>query len=114
MKDIINFIKIPLIIVLIFVSLVQGVFLMVGPDYKQGEYTMTYKIYYPNNPKTYTIKNDWPMGISSYKGTNTVEKTLKTPFFKNMFRSVTVFRTSAPIEIVSYTYKDKNYVENRR
>ena len=98
---------IALSIIIIFFGVVQLVFLTVGPDYKQGEYTMVYKVYYPGNPKTYTIKNEWPIGMNSYRGTNSIQKTNKTPFFKKMFGSKTVFETSAPIEVVSYTYKEK-------
>ena len=86
---------------------IQGIFLLVGPDYKEGEYTMVYKVYYPNNPKTYTIKNDWPIDTYSSRGTNYILKTNKTPFFKKMFKSESVFESSAPIEVVSYTYKEK-------
>lgn len=87
---------------------IQGIFLLVGPDYKEGEYTMTYKVYYsPNDTRTYTIKNNWPISTYSSRGTNTVIKTIKTPYTKKMFRSQTVFESSAPIEVVSYTYKEK-------
>ena len=87
---------------------IQGIFLLVGQDYKEGEYTMIYKVYYsPNDTRTYTIKNNWPIDTYSYRGTNTVIKTIKTPYTKKMFRSQTVFESSAPIEVVSYTYKEK-------
>lgn len=87
---------------------IQGIFLLVGPNYKEGEYTMVYKVYYsPNDTRTYTIKNNWPIGTYSYRGTNTVTKTIKTPYTKKMFSSQTVFESSAPIEVVSYTYKEK-------
>lgn len=46
----------------IIIFLIQGVFLLVGPDYKEGEYTMVYRVYYPNNPKEYTYNKqlaDW-------------------------------------------------------
>ena len=86
---------------------IQGIFLLVGPDYKEGEYTMTYKVYYPNNPRTYTIKNEWPIDIRSSRGTNWVEKTVKTPIFIKAYRGDIVFETSAPIEVVSYTFKEK-------
>lgn len=103
-----TFIKTVFIIVISFsitILLIQGVFLLVGPDYKEGEYTMVYRVYYPNNPKEYTITNNWPIGVSSYRGTNVIEKTIDKKPFKKMFKTVSVFETSAPIEIVSYTYK---------
>ena len=102
-----------LLTIIIFGSIIYGIaygaFAMLGPDYKQGEYTMIYKVYYPGNPKTYTIKNEWPIGMSSYKGTNRIEKTTDAYNlgFKNCYRSETVIETSAPIEVVSYTYKKK-------
>lgn len=107
MKEFFKFIFSICLALCLFVGAVQVAFLIIGPDYKQGEYTMVYKVYYPNNPKTYTIKNEWPIGMSSYRGTNSIQKTNKTPFFKKMFGSETVFETSAPIEVVSYTYKEK-------
>jgi len=97
-----------IIFVFIVVISIQGIFLLVGPDYKEGEYTMTYKVYYsPNDTRTYTIKNNWPISTYSSRGTNIVIKTIKIPYTKKMFRSQTVFESSAPIEVVSYTYKEK-------
>ncbi len=87
---------------------VQGVFLIIGPDYKEGEYTMVYKVYYSSNDvRTYTVKNNWPISTYSYRGTNSVSKTISTPYTKKMFGSKIVFESSAPIEVVSYTYKKK-------
>jgi hypothetical protein len=84
-------------------------FAIFGPNYKEGIYTMTYKVYYPDNPKTYTITNNWPIDMTSYRGTNRIDKTIDARHlgFKNSFRSETVFESSAPIEVVSYTYKEK-------
>ena len=94
------------LIISIVIGTVQGAFLLLGPDYKQGYYEMTYKVYFPNNPKVYTINNEYPIGVNSYRGTNYVTKTIKGPL-KNMFGSKTVFESSAPIEVVSYTIKRK-------
>ena len=99
--------KVIIPILLGFFIIVQCIFLVVGPDYKKGEYTMVYKVYYPGNPRTYTIKNEWPIGLSSYKGTNAIQKEMESPFLKKAFTGVTVFETTAPIEVVSYTYKEK-------
>ena len=87
---------------------IQGIFLLVGPDYKEGEYTMVYKVYYSSNDtRTYTVKNNWPISTYSSRGTNHIFETKKVPLFKKMFSSQTVFESSAPIEVVSYTYKEK-------
>ena len=107
MKEIFKCIFVILFSVLIFFGIIQFVFLIGGPNYKEGEYTMTYKVYYPNNPRTYTIKNEWPIDIRSSRGTNWVEKTVKTPIFIKAYRGDIVFETSAPIEVVSYTFKEK-------
>ena len=106
MKTIIHIILTLIICFVIIVAVIQGVFLVVGPDYKKGRYTMIYRVYYPGNPKEYTITNEWPIGIDSYRGTNVVEKTISNEPFKKMYKSVSVFETSAPIEVVSYTYKE--------
>ncbi len=68
---------------------------------------MVYKVYFPNNPRMYTITNDWPIDTYSSRGTNYVQKAVKTPFFKNMYSWSRVYETSAPIEVVSYTFKEK-------
>ena len=108
MKDILDFIfKVIIPFIFGFYLIVQGIFLLVGPDYKKGEYTMTYKVYYPSNPKTYIITNEWPMGLDSYRGTNAIVKEHESPIIRKAFRGVHVFETTAPIEIVSYTYKEK-------
>ena len=93
------------LIISIVIGIVQGAFLLMGPDYKHGYYEMTYKVYFPNDPKVYTINNEWPIGVHSHRGTNYVTKTTKGPL-KNMFSSNTVFESSAPIEVVSYTFKE--------
>ena len=106
-----EFFKLILGISLFFIicfSFVQLLFLVVGPDYKEGEYTMVYKVYYsPNDTRTYTVKNNWPISTYSYRGTNTIAKTTKTPYTKKIFGNQIVFESSAPIEVVNYTYKEK-------
>jgi len=112
MKDFFNGCLTAFLTFVIIVSIIYGVtycaFAVLGPNYKEGIYTMTYKVYYPGNPKTYTITNNLPIGMSSYKGTNRIDKTVDTPNlgFKNCFGTETVFESSAPIEVVSYTYKE--------
>ena len=93
--------------IIVVILFIQGVFLLVGPTYKEGTYTMVYRVYFPNNPRTYTITNDCPIDTYSSRGTNYVRKTVKTPFFKNMYSWSRVCETSAPIEVVSYTFKEK-------
>ena len=107
MKEFKAALKVIIPIIVGFFLIVQGVFLVVGPDYKEGTYTMTYKVYYPGNPRTYTITNNWPIGLTSYRGTNAVVKETESPIMRKAFRGVYVFETSAPIEVVSYTYKEK-------
>lgn len=102
-KDILKVIGFIVAMVVGFILFVQVAFLIVGPDYEKGEYTMVYRVYYPGNPKTYTIKNEWPIDVESSRGTNRVVK-VKTNLWKKAFREETVFSTSAPIEIVSYAF----------
>ena len=77
-KSVLNAFATILIILILFIGMVQIIFLIVGPDYKKGEYTMVYKVHYPYGAKTYTIKNDYPIGLCSDRGTNYIEKTIKT------------------------------------
>lgn len=107
MKDFFKVIFVVVCIMILFGICVQGIFLVIGPDYKEGEYTMTYRVYYSNTPKEYTITNNWPISIDSYRGTNSVIKTVKTPYTIKMFSGKTVFVSSAPIEVVDYTFKEK-------
>ena len=95
------------IAIVIVIFFIQGIFLLAGPTYKEGTYTMVYRVYFQNTPRTYTVTNEWPIGTYSSRGTNYVQKTVKTPFFKNMYSCSTVYETSAPIEVVSYTFKEK-------
>ena len=92
-----------LITLVFFYSVLYTVSEFVGPDFNKGEYLMEYKVYYPNNPKTYTIKNDWPIEVGSRHGTNYIVK-IKQIYNFNLYRSETVFETSAPIKIMRYTY----------
>lgn len=101
-KDILKVIGFIFAMVVGFILFVQIAFLIVSPDYEKGEYTMVYRVYYPGNPKTYTITNEWPIDVTSSRGTNRVVK-VRSFFWKKSFRDETVFSTSAPIEIVSYT-----------
>ena len=107
MRESLKFLGNIILICVIVISIVQGIFLLVGPSYKEGTYTMVYKVYYPNNPRTYTLVNDYPISTYSSRGTNYIYKSVKTPFFKKMYRNHTEFSTSAPIEVVSYTFTEK-------
>lgn len=106
MKTFVHIILTTLICFVIVGVVVQGIFLVIGPDYKEGKYTMTYRVHYPNYPKEYTITNNLPISISSYRGVNRVEKTHEEVPFKKIYSTETIFETTAPIEIVSYTYKE--------
>lgn len=111
MKDFIKGIGIAIIsitlVCLILFTVMSVSYKYFGPDYKQGEYTMIYKVYYSNNPKTYTIKNDWPISMTSNRGTNRIKKTIHNSIFRKCYGSETIIETSAPIEVVSYTFKEK-------
>ena len=63
-----------LITLVFFYSVLYAVSEFVGPDFKKGEYLMEYKVYYQNNPTTYTIKNDWPIEVGSRRGANYIVK----------------------------------------
>ena len=110
MKEFFKGICIGLIIITIICVIFYGIaylaFTYTGPDYKEGEYVMIYKVYYPDNPKTYTIKNDWPIHITSNRGTNRIKKVMHNSHFKRLYGSETIIETSAPIEVVSYTFKE--------
>lgn len=73
---------------------------------ESGEYTMVYNVYYNNIPKTYVLHNDLPIRVESHRGTNKV-KMFKHGGFFTCDEAVTVISTSAPIELVSYTVKNK-------
>jgi len=107
MKEFFKFIGGTTLMLVVVISIIQGIFLLVGPTYKDGTYTMVYKVYYPNHPRTYTLVNDYPISTYSSRGTNYIYKTIKIPFFKKMYRSITEFSTSAPIEVVSYTFTEE-------
>ena len=81
-------------------------------DYKEGEYTMVYMVHYPYASRTYTIKNNLPISLESYKNTHFIKKTKKTYIIPNSYRKITVFETTSPIEVIDYTYKDKKYTDN--
>lgn len=115
LKEFVNGPVITLLIIvgglMVFFIIIQLAFLAIGPDYKKGEYTMVYKVYYPGSPKTYTITNEWPIGVHSSRGTNRVEKSVESSLFKNAFSGEAVLETSAPIEIVSYTFKENKSID---
>ena len=115
MKEFVNGVAAALITIvaglMVLFIIFQLAFLAFGPDYKKGEYTMVYKVYYPGSPKTYTITNEWPIGVHSSRGTNRVEKSVESSLFKNAFSGEAVLETSAPIEIVSYTYKENKSID---
>ena len=96
-----------LTVIIVAIGTIQALTYVLVPQFEEGEYTMVYKVYYPNNTKEYTIKNELPIRYYSGRGTNYITKFNKVPFFKHMYSSPTVFETTAPIEVVSYTFKEK-------
>lgn len=105
MKDFIKF----------FGSIVLGVVLVgiifvyiparIWGRHPKGEYTMVYNIYYNNTCKTCTIHNDLPIAVDSYRGTNSLSICKRSELLGDYYS--TVLETSAPIEVVSYTVKNK-------
>lgn len=94
-------------VLVIAFGLICGISRLVSPDYKKGKYTMVYKVYYSNNTaRTYTITNDYPIGVESSRGTNWVATIKESAFPPGTFRTSTVFETNAPIEVVSYTFQN--------
>lgn len=89
--------------VVLFLMILWGLSMALGTDYEKGKYTMTYKVYYPNNVREYTVTNDYPIGMSSYKGTNCIYKIMENKTIKKTFYENKVISTTAPIEIVNYT-----------
>lgn len=71
----------------------------------KGDYTMVYNVYYNNTCKTFTIHNDLPIAVDSHRGTNYLSICKRSELFGDYYS--TVLETSAPIEVVSYTVKNK-------
>jgi hypothetical protein len=71
----------------------------------KGEYTMVYNVYYNNTCKTCTIHNDLPIAVGSDRGTNYLSICKRSELFGDYYS--TVYKTTAPIEVVSYTVKNK-------
>ena len=71
----------------------------------KGDYTMVYNVYYNNTCKTCTIHNNLPIAVDSHRGTNYLSICKRSELFGDYYS--TVLETSAPIEVVSYTVKNK-------
>jgi hypothetical protein len=71
----------------------------------KGEYTMVYNVYYNSICKTCTIHNDLPIAVGSDRGTNYLSICKRSELLSDYYS--TVFKTTAPIEVVSYTVKNK-------
>lgn len=71
----------------------------------KGEYTMVYNVYYNSICKTCTIHNDLPIAVDSNRGTNYLSICKRSELLGDYYS--TVLETSAPIEVVSYTVKNK-------
>lgn len=87
--------------------IIRGLVSLVSPDYKQGYYKMVVNVHYSDvNVKTYTFENDYPMDLRSSRGSNHIRKVFKDSFFGG-YRDTYILETTAPVEIVSYTFKEK-------
>ena len=102
-SNVLQAIGIIVIPVVLFLMILWGLSMALGTDYEKGKYTMTYKVYYPDNVKEYTVTNDYPIGMSSYKGTNCIYKIMENKTIKKTFYEHKVISTTAPIEIINYT-----------
>lgn len=95
-------------IVLAFVMVVACIHLIIykcTPEYEVGKYKMVYRVYYPNNTREYVIENDLPISLNSFRGTNSIKKTVRDKWmFATMYYDARVFETTVPIEVVEYTY----------
>lgn len=97
-----------IVALILLVGIIESAYYFTSPDYKEGKYVMTYRVYYPNNPRDYVIENNLPIFIDSYRGTNIVYKIKSdNTIFNKIYHNISVFRTSAPIEVVSYSNKEK-------
>lgn len=98
-------------VVKFFGSIVLGVVLIlyiparIWGRHSKGEYTMVYNVYYNNTCKTCTIHNDLPIAVDSHRGTNYLSICKRSELLGDYYS--TVLETSAPIEVVSYTVKNK-------
>ena len=96
-------------IIVLGVVLFGGIFLCIPARiwgrHPKGEYTMVYNVYYNNTCKTCTIHNDLPIAVNSDRGTNYLSICKRSELLGDNFS--TVLKTSAPIEVVSYTVKNK-------
>ena len=95
------------IILAVAFGIVEGVTYIVSPKYKEGKYVMTYRIYYPNSPRDYVIENNFPISVDSHRGTNIVYKVKPSKLmFVTSFRDISTFKTTAPIEVINYSYTE--------
>lgn len=97
-----------LFIIAIFLTLVVGIIYssiqVRKGDYEKNYCEMVVKVYYtPTNVKTMTFRNNLGLKLKSRKGTNIISDGVGP-----------LFRTSAPIEVVSYTEERATKNERKR
>lgn len=95
--------------IILGVVLIGGIFIYIPARiwgrHPKGDYTMVYNVYYNNTCKTCTIHNDLPIAVDSHRGTNCLEICKRSELFGDYYS--TILKTSAPIEVVSYTVTNK-------
>lgn len=105
MKEVIKFFG----CIILGVVLIGGIFIYIPARiwgrHPKGDYTMVYNVYYNNTCKTCTIHNDLPIAVDSHRGTNCLEICKRSELFGDYYS--TILKTSAPIEVVSYTVTNK-------
>lgn len=105
MKEVVKFFVLCVLIVALFVGVFVYIPGRIWGRHPKGEYTMVYNVYYNNTCKTCTIHNDLPIAVGSDRGTNYLSICKRSELLGDYYS--TVFKTSAPIEVVSYTVKNK-------
>lgn len=109
MKEVVKFFGCTVLGVVLGVVLIGGIFIYIPARiwgrHPKGDYTMVYNVYYNNTCKTCTIHNDLPIAVGSHRGTNYLEICKRSELSGDYYS--TILRTSAPIEVVSYTVKNK-------
>ena len=103
--DGVKFFGLCVLIVALFVGIFGCIPARIWGRQPKGEYTMVYNVYYNNTCKTCTIHNDLPIAVDSRRGTNYLSICKRSELFGDYYS--TVLKTSAPIEVVSYTVKNK-------
>lgn len=105
MKEVVKFFGLCVLIVALFIGVFVYLPCRIWGRHPKGEYKMVYNVYYNNTCKTCTVYNDLPIAVGSNRGTNYLSICKRSKLFSDYYS--TVFKTTAPIEVVSYTVKNK-------